>query len=152
MLDQVLDEPRRRLLVVAADLVERGVDEAVEQHDRHALALQVGQRVLARADRRREQQPVDLALGERADDPQLVLGVLARVAEQQRVAGAAGGGLDRGDDVREVRVREPADRQPERLGAAAGERAGDRVRPVAGALDRRQHGAARRARWPAGCR
>ncbi len=37
--DQVLDEPRGRLLVVAADLVERDVDEAVEQHDRHALRL-----------------------------------------------------------------------------------------------------------------
>ena len=139
--DQVLDEPRRRLLVVAADLVERGVDEAVEQHDRHALGLEVRQRVLQRADGRREQHPVDLALGQRAHDPQLVLGVLARVAQQQRVAGAPRGGLDRGHDVGEVGVREPADRQPERLRPAAGQRAGDRVRAVARALDRGQHAA-----------
>ena len=60
--------------------------------------------------------------------------------------------LDRGDDVHEVRVREPADGQPERLRAAAGQRAGDRVRPVARALDRRQHAAASCARWPGACR
>ena len=87
----MLDEPRGRLLVVAADLVERRVDEAVEQDDRHALGLEVGEGVLERADGRREQHPVDLALGQRAHDPQLVLGILARVAEQQRVPGAARG-------------------------------------------------------------
>jgi hypothetical protein len=79
--NQVLDELRRRLLVVAADLVERHVHEAVQQHRRDPLLGQISKRVLVRADRRREQHAVHLALGKGAHDPQLVLGVLARVAQ-----------------------------------------------------------------------
>ena len=86
---------------------------------------QVRARRLARG---RQQHPVDPPLHQRADDPQLVLGVVARVAQQQRVAGRRGGALDGGDQLAQVRVAEPADGQPERLRARAGQRAGDRVR------------------------
>ena len=110
-----------------ADLVERDVEEAVEQHDRHASP-----RAHACAARRRHAAARRPAAPPARARSALVLGVVARVAEQQRVAGR---GLAARSTAaissHQVRVPEPADGQPERLGAGAGERAGDRVGRVA---------------------
>src|SRR4051794_2277457 len=146
----MVHEPRGRLLVLAAHLVEVAARHAVDQHHRHVLCGEERQRPFEGARGRRQQQPVDAPFEQRLHHPQLLLGILARVAEQQRVAGAACLGLDGGDEVGEVGVRQTADDEAERLRARPRQRAGDRVRRVARAIDGLHHalrgGCARRPR------
>ena len=78
----------------------------------------------------RDDQAVDPPLDEQVEVAGLPLGIVGGVAQQDRVALGPGGVLDGTDELREVRVLDVGDDQPERLGRPSLERAGDARRAV----------------------
>ena len=112
---------------------------AVDEDDRHAVG-DVGQQVAVVGRRRRDDQPVDAALEQLADEVALLLGILVRAARDQQHVAAAQHLLDAARDRGVEGVADVADDEAERARRVAlAQRARRVVAPEAELEDRGLH-------------
>ena len=100
----MFDQRLHRLAIVDADLIERGVGRAIDEHAGQAGVAQIGERAAFRIGARRQNDAVHPALVKRGDDRQFAVGVVLGVREEHHHAEAGAFGLDRADDVDEIGV------------------------------------------------
>jgi hypothetical protein len=121
--DQVAGQLVQRLVIVGADagpVRGRVVDERVHIGDAVLVEQLRKVAVMRLAD---QQQRVDAALDQLAHLPVLLLGIVFRAGEQQRVAGLRQFALQRLDGAREVAMRQSGKHCADRPGPARRERA-----------------------------
>ena len=114
-------------------------DETLARVDQQAQQILVARRV-----RRGEHQPVDLALAQRFELFALFERILARAAQEQRVAARRDDRLEAGDDLHEEGMHQIRDDDAERVRAAQREASCDGVGAVSELLDFLEHTGARR--------
>lgn len=122
----------------------RVVDLAVDQHGRHAQAVELlGQRVAvvgaAAGAGRHHDQPVDAALGQHLQVHALAARLVVGVAQHQRVARAEASVFHDAHDLREIRVGAVGDEHAQRRGGVALQAARHRVGHVAQLADDQLH-------------
>ena len=136
-LEQVRDPGAGAAEVVEQDGVGLDADgRAVEEHERGAGG-ELGLEVAVVGAGRDDEERVDRAAQEAADELLLALGVLLAAARDDDVAAGVRGVLDRARDRRVEGVRDVLDHEPDRPGAAVAEAACDVVAREAEAGDRR---------------
>ncbi len=103
---------------------------AIDEHDRHVHRRSASQELRCRLAHGGEQHAVDPPGLEEADAADVQFGVVLRVHQEQRVAGLAQLGLSPQHDVREQRVADVAQHEPDRERLAATQALGQEVRLV----------------------
>ena len=150
--DHVLDHGARRIAIV--DLEDRQRADAGMSLQTSVIGTRVVQlgEVLARQAAGEEEDAVDLAGANEPVVMRFALGVAARVAEEDAVAGLGEQLLDRVDDHRVEGVAEPGEERQHHLRRLGAEIAGERVGRIAGLRDRRLDRCAASSRRPARAR
>jgi hypothetical protein len=104
MTDQVRHQESHRALVLHADLIELRREQAVDEHAGNLVVEDVFQRFSVRIGGRRENDPVDPPLMQRAQHPEFVFRIVLRVGKKHHQAKPGALGLDGADDVAEIGV------------------------------------------------
>ena len=138
----MIDQCTHGFPVVDADLVERGVQRAVDEHARQANVPQIGERATCGIGARRQDDAVDATLVKGGDDRQLAFRVVLGVRQEDHHPETGAFRLDRADDVAEIGVGDGRHGDPDRAGRRGLERAGQSVRAVADRVDDGLHGLA----------